>query len=163
MPFMVLLIILYSFRKVNVYSSFLSGVNDSFKMIKNIFPSIFAMILAVNIFNDSGLLNLFIIVLRPLLKFISFPESLISMALIRPISGSASLALLNNLYKLEGPDSLLGIMGSIMQGSTDTTLYILTVYFGSVGIKKVKYAYFVGLAADLIGIFSSIILCKLFF
>ena len=160
---MVLFIIIYSFKKINIYSSFLSGVNDSFKMIINFFPSMFAMILAINLFNDSGLLNFFITILRPILKLISFPEPLISMALIRPISGSASLALLNNIYKLDGPDSLLGIMGSVMQGSTDTTMYILAVYFGSIGIKKVKYAYFAGLFADLIGIITSIALCNLFF
>lgn len=122
-----------------------------------------AMIMAVNIFNDSGLLNLFVSILKPIFQIVSFPEKLIPIAFVRPISGSASLALLNNIFELEGPDSMLGIMASVMQGSTDTTFYILALYFGCIGIKKVRYAYVAGLAADLIGIFASIFFCKLLF
>ena len=84
-------------------------------------------------------------------------------ALIRPISGSASLAILNNIYEVNGPDSLVGFMASVMQGSTDTTFYILTLYFGSVGIKKIRHALFSGLCADLIGIIASIIITKVIF
>ena len=122
-----------------------------------------AMILAVNILSDSGLLNYIINFLKPIFKIIFFPDKLIPLAFIRPISSSASLAFLNNIFELEGPDSHIGLMASVMQGSTDTTFYILALYFGSIGIKKVRYAYIAGLAADIIGIFASIILCKILF
>ena len=85
------------------------------------------------------------------------------MAIMRPISGSSALAILNNILSVHGPDSLIGRMASVIQGSTDTTLYVLTLYFGSVGIKKIRYSLFVGLIADVIGIVTAIILVNLLF
>ena len=85
------------------------------------------------------------------------------MAAIRPISGSASLAILNSIYQNYGPDSFVGILSSVMQGSTDTTLYVITLYFGSIGIKKIRYALWAGLCADLIGILASIIIVNILF
>lgn len=160
---LVLIIILYSFKKVNVYDSFIDGVKDSFSMIKSLFPTMLAMILGVNIFVNSGLLGLIIKIFSFILRFINIPSQILPIALIRPISGSASLAILNNIYKVYGPDSLVGYMASVMQGSSDTTFYILSLYFGSVGIKKIRHALFSGLCADLIGIIASIIISKIIF
>lgn len=132
-------------------------------MIKSLFPTMLAMILGVNIFINSGLLNFLINIFSFLFKLINIPLDVLPIALIRPISGSASLAILNNIYEVNGPDSLVGFMASIMQGSTDTTFYILTLYFGSVGIKKIRHALFSGLCADLIGIIASIVVTKIIF
>lgn len=162
-PLFVLFIIIYSFNKVDVYDSFTAGVKDSFSMIKSLFPTMLAMILGVNIFINSGLLDFIVSIFSGLFKVINIPNEIVPVALIRPISGSASLAILNNIYQVNGPDSLIGLMGSIMQGSTDTTFYILTLYFGSVGIKKIRYALFSGLCADLIGIITSIIISNIIF
>ena len=162
-PLFVLFIIIYSFRKIDIYDSFIDGVKDSFKMIKSLFPTMLAMILGVNIFINSGLLNFLIDIFSFLFKLINIPLEVLPIALIRPISGSASLAILNNIYATNGPDSLVGFMASVMQGSTDTTFYILTLYFGSVGIKKIRYALFSGLCADLIGIIASIVVTKIIF
>ena len=85
------------------------------------------------------------------------------MIFLRPISGSASLATLNNIFSDYGPDSVSGLISSVIQGSTDTTFYVLTLYFGSIGIKKIKYALYAGLFADLVGIISAIIVVKFFF
>lgn len=159
----VLFIIIYSFRKINIYDSFIDGVKDSFSMIKSLFPTMLAMILGVNIFVNSGLLGLIIKIFSFILRFINIPSQILPIALIRPISGSASLAILNNIYKVYGPDSLVGYMASVMQGSSDTTFYILSLYFGSVGIKKIRHALFSGLCADLIGIIASIIISKIIF
>ena len=142
-PLFVLFIIIYSFRKVDIYDTFIDGVKDSFKMFKSLFPTMLAMILGVNIFINSGLLQLLISIFSGLFKLINIPLEVLPIALIRPISGSASLAILNNIYEVNGPDSLIGFMGSIMQGSTDTTFYILSLYFGSVGIKKLDMLYLV--------------------
>lgn len=160
---MVLLIIIYSFKYVDVYDSFILGVKGSFSILKSLFPTMLAMILGVNIFINSGLLDFIISLFRKMFIFINVPEKIIPLALIRPISGSASLAILNNIYSIYGPDSLVGIIGSIMQGSTDTTFYIITLYFGSVGIKKIRYALIAGLFADLIGIVASIVISHILF
>lgn len=132
-------------------------------MIKNLFPTFIAMILAVNVFIKSGFLDFLLSYISPLFKYLSMPIEVLPLALIRPISGSASLAYLNNLYASFGPDSFIGIMGSVMQGSTDTTFYVISLYFGSIGIKKIKYSMFAGLVADLIGIIASIIIVNIIF
>ena len=132
-------------------------------MVKSLFPTMLAMILGVNIFINSGLLMFIINLIKPILVLFNIPYQVLPIALIRPISGSASLAILNNIYELYGPDSFVGLLSSIMQGSTDTTFYVLTLYFGSVGIRKIRYAMWAGLFADFVGIVSSIIITKLFF
>ena len=162
-PFIVLLIILYSFRKIDVYDSFIQGSKDSIGMIKSLFPTMLAMILGVNIFLNSGLLDFLLHIFKPLFNLINIPYEIIPIAIIRPISGSASLAILNNLFNQFGPDSYIGLLSSVMQGSTDTTFYVITLYFGSVGIKKIKYALWAGLFADLVGIISSLIIVKIIF
>ena len=132
-------------------------------MIKNLFPTFIAMIFAINLFINSGFLDYILNFLKPLFNIIKIPIEIIPIAIVRPISSSASLAYLNNIFKINGPDSFIGILSSVMQGCTDTTFYIITLYFGSVGIKKIKYSLFVCLCADLIGIIVSIIVVNLLF
>ncbi len=132
-------------------------------MILNLFPTFIAMILAVNLFINSGFLPFILEYLKPVFDFLKIPVEILPLAIIRPISGSASLAYLNNIYSTHGPDSFLGLLGSVMQGSTDTTFYVVSLYFGSIGIKKIRYSLFAGLFADLIGIVSSIIVVNLLF
>lgn len=164
MPLIVLVIVLYGIiKKVNVYDVFIEGAKESFGMVLSLFPNLLAMILGINIFLKSNLLNNLINFIKPLLEFIKLPYQILPMALIRPISGSSSLAFLNNIFETFGPDSFLGRLGSVIQGSTDTTFYIITIYFGCIGIKKIKYALWAGLFADLIGIISSILIVNLLF
>lgn len=163
-PLMVLFIIMYGLKmKVNVYDEFLSGATESFEMILKIFPSLLAMILGVNIFIKSGILSFFYKILQPFFNMISVPIQIVPMMIMRPISGTSSLAILNSLFEQFGPDSIIGRMASIIQGSTDTTFYVLTLYFGSIGIKKIKYALKAGLFADVVGITTAILLTKIFF
>lgn len=163
-PLMVLIIMIYGiYKKVNLYDEFLTGAAESFSMIVKIFPCFLAMILGINIFLKSGVLNLFLELLEPLFKRFNFPVEIFPMALMRPISGSSTLAILNNIYSLYGPDSFIGRLGSVIQGSTDTTFYVITLYFGSVGIKKIRYALWAGLFADLVGIVMSIIIVNMLF
>lgn len=164
LPLLIFIIIVYGIKKqVNVYDVFIEGAKNSFEMTINIFPSLLAMILAINIFIKSGLVNVIFNFLEPLFKILKIPLEIIPMALMRPLSGSSSLAFLNNIFSTSGPDSLVGRICSIIQGSTDTTFYIISLYFGSIGIKKIKYSLWAGLFADLIGIIASIIVVKLFF
>jgi len=163
-PLMVLGIVLYGIiKKVDVYDVFIEGAKDSFDIVLSMFPNLLAMILGINIFLKSNLLTSLINFINPILQFIKLPYQVLPMALIRPISGSSSLAFLNNIFSEFGPDSFLGRLGSVIQGSTDTTFYIITLYFGCVGIKKIRYALWAGLFADLIGIISSIIIVNLLF
>lgn len=151
-PLMVLIVVLYAIiKKVNVYDVFIEGAKESFEMIFKLFPCLLAMILAVNIFLKSDIVsNLF--------NFITFiPNEIIPMIITRPISGTSSLAVLTNIYEMFGPDSKLGLMASFIQGSTDTTFYVITLYFGSIGIKKIKYSLWAGLFADLVSIVLSIL------
>lgn len=163
-PSIVLFIVLYGIsKKVNVYDVFVEGSKESFGMILNLFPSLLAMILGVNILTKSNLLNTLLKLIAPIVEFLKIPLEIIPMALMRPISGSSSLAILNDIFSTLGPDRIAAKIGSIIQGSTDTTFYILTLYFGCIGIKKIRYALWVGLIGDLIGIIASIVVAKMFF
>lgn len=163
-PILVLIIIVYAiFKKVNVYDTFLDGAGESVGMIMGLFPTFLAMILGVNIIINSGFLSFVLNIFKPLFSILNLPLEILPLAAVRPISGSASLAILNNIYEIQGPDSFVGLLASVMQGSTDTTLYVITLYFGSVGIKKIRYALWAGLCADLIGIIASIIITNILF
>ncbi len=164
LPVLVLIIVSYGiYKKVDIYDVFLEGAKESFDFILTMFPTMLAMMLGVNIFLKSGFVNFVFEYLDPLLKLLSLPLEVLPMAFIRPISGSSALAILSSLLKEKGPDSFIGRLASVMQGSTDTTFYILTLYYGSVGIKKIKYSLIAGLGADLAGIIGSIFITQMFF
>ena len=123
------------------------------------FPPMLAMIFGVNILIKSGFID-YIFMIFKWIRVI--PIDVFPMIILRPISGSVSLATLNNIFLSKGPDSISGLMGSIIQGSTDTTFYVLTLYFGSVGITKRTYSLWAGLCADIVGIISAILIVKFF-
>ncbi len=161
-PVLILFIIIYgSKKKINIYDVFIEGAKESIELSLNLFPSMLAMIFGVNIFIKSGIIDFFFERLSLLFPFIRIPYQILPMMVMRPISGSSALAILTNIFENYGPDSFLGVIGSILQGSTDTTFYILTIYFGIIGIKKIKYALTVGVIADVIGIIISIIVVNL--
>ncbi len=146
-----------------MYNSFGDGVVKSFKMIKTLFPTFLSMIFAINIFISSGFLDFLFKMLSPVISIIRVPLEILPIALMRPISSGASFAYLNNLFEKFGPDSFIGLLGSVIQGCTDTTLYVVSLYFGYIGIKKIRYSLLAGFLADLIGIIASIIVVKSFF
>lgn len=163
-PILVLSVIIYgAFKKINVYDSFISGAKEGIPMVKSMFFSLLAMIFGVNIFLNSGIIDYFFSFLKPLLFLINIPSSVLPVAIMRPFSGSFGLALLNDIYKVYGPDSFVSVLASVIQGSSDTTIYIITLYFGTIGIKKIKYALWVGLLADLFMVILSLIVVPLFF
>ena len=163
-PLIVLITIIYgSYKKVNVYDSFVSGAKEAFPMIMSMFPPLLAIIFGVNIFLNSGICDYFISFLKPILVLMHIPFDVLPIAIMRPLSGSFGIALLNDLYKAYGPDSFTSVLASVIQGSSDTTLYIITLYFGTIGIKKIRYALWVGLLADLFMVFLSLVIVPLFF
>jgi len=130
-------------------------------MIFNLFPALIAMILAVNLFTNSGFLDFVLSLIKPFLDIFNIPGEIFPLAIVRPISGSASLAYLNTIFTKFGPDSFIGLLGSVMQGCTDTTFYVISLYFGSIGIKKIRHSLFAALFADLCGIIASIIVVNI--
>ena len=163
-PIILVFVISYGlFKKTNVYDSFIKGVKDGFPLLLKMFPSLLAMILAINIFTNSGLVEDFFSFLKPILILFNIPFDILPIAVMRPISGSFGLALLNDLYTQYGPDSFVGVLSSVIQGSSDTTIYIITLYFGTVGIKKIRYSLWVGLLADLAAVILSLVIVPLFF
>lgn len=163
-PIIVLIIILYALKKrVDIYDTFIDGTKESFDMTLKVFPNLLAMVFGVNIFLKSGILDFIFNNLKPIFSYINVQIEILPMAIMRPISGSASLAILNDLFLNYGPDSFIGTVASIIQGSTDTTFYVLTLYFGSIGIKKIRYAMWAGLFSDLVGIVTAIILGNVLF
>ncbi len=163
-PCMVLFVVFYGIlKKTEVYDSFVEGAKESFPMILTMFPSMLAMVFGINLLMKSGFLEFLLSFLNPFLQFLRIPIEIVTLAIMRPISGSSSLALLNTILATFHPDSFVGNLASIIQGSTDTTFYVLTLYFGSIGIKKIRYSLFAGLLADLAGILAAFIVAHFFF
>lgn len=150
-------------KRVPLYESFVEGAKDGFGTAVSIIPHLVGMMVAIEIFRTSGALGWIIGLIEPLLYKFNIPSEIVPLALLRPITGAGSTAVMNDIFMQFGPDSFIGRLASVMQGSTDTTLYILTVYFGSVGIRKYRYALKVGLISDLAGIIASIIIVQIIF
>lgn len=163
-PIIVIIILIYGlYKKVDIFDTFLLGVKEGLKSSINLFPTIFAMIIAINLLTRSGFILDITKMLTPLFNKISFPAELLSLAILRPISGSASLSMLSEILSIYGPDSFIGRLASVMQGSTDTTIYIISLYFASIGVKKIKYSLVVGLLSDLISIILSVVIVTIIF
>lgn len=164
LPIFIVIIIFYGLKKkINIYDSFLEGAKEGLVTTFSIFPAVIAMIFAINIFLDSGVLYFVAGFFKQILENFNIELEILPMALLRPISGNASLAIMNEIFMDFGPDSFTGRLASILQGCTDTTIYVIALYFGTVKITKIKHALSVGLFADLVGIIMAFILTNLFF
>ncbi|WP_028400447.1 spore maturation protein [Ectobacillus panaciterrae] len=163
-PCMIGFILLYgTFKNVPTYESFVEGGKEGIQIAVSILPFMVGMLVSIAIFRASGALDAMVGMIKPFLDTIGVPAEIVPLALIRPISGSAGLSITTDLIATYGPDSFIGRLAATMQGSTDTTFYVLTVYFGAVGIRKMGDALKVGLIADLIGIICSIVFVSLMF
>jgi spore maturation protein B len=163
-PVIVVLIPLYAmYRKIPVYETFVEGAKEGFDTAIRIIPPLVGMMVAISVFRASGAMDWILGWFCPLFDSFGVPSEVLPLAILRPITGSGSLAFTAELIKQYGPDSIIGRIASTIQGSTDTTLYVLIVYFGSVGIRKGRYALKVGLISDLVGFVASILVCLLIF
>lgn len=161
--FVLIVLILGTYKKLSTYDLFVEGGKEGLNMAISLLPHLLGMIVSISIFRSSGVLDYLISLIEPILAYIRVPSEIIPLALTKPISGTAALAVTSDLLKSFGPDSLIGRLASTLQGSTDTTLYVITIYFGSVGIKKMGDALKVGLLTDLIGIIITITIITLIF
>ena len=155
-------LILAIIKRKDAFNAFCNGAMEGLKLSKEIIPSIIAMISLVIIIKSSGFIDDIGKIIGKAFKNSDFVTNIVPMAFFRPISGNASLSILNSVCKID-PDSLECITASLIQGSTDTTFYVLTLYFGSVGIKKIRYSLWAGLFADIVGIVISIVITNYLF
>ncbi|NLC51812.1 MAG: spore maturation protein [Firmicutes bacterium] len=163
-PLLILITLLFAhLRGVKVFESFVEGAKEGFVIAVRLIPFLVAMLVAIGLFRDSGAMKLLSEILSPFLNMFGIPLEILPLALMRPVSGSGALAITSDMLYTYGPDSFIGRLASTMQGSTDTTLFVLTVYFGAIGISKIRHTLAVGLIADLSGFLAAIIICKLFF
>lgn len=163
-PLIIGFILIYgTIKRIPTYETFVEGAKEGFGMAVSIIPYLVGMLVAISVFRASGALEFFIELMKPVLQAIGVPTEVVPLALIRPISGTGALGMTSDLIATYGPDSFIGRLASTMQGSTDTTFYVLTVYFGAVGIKKMGDALKVGLLADLVGIIVSITVVTIVF
>ncbi|HHW32243.1 MAG TPA: spore maturation protein [Clostridiaceae bacterium] len=158
-------IILFSglYNGVRVYDVFVEGAKEGANTIFRIVPSLVGLFVAIEVFKASGALDLIIHAVAPLTSLVGIPREVLPLVLLRPISGSASLAVVAGIIENYGPDSLIGRITSVMMGSTETIFYTLAIYFGSVGIKKIRYTLAVALIADAVSILLSVWICTLVF
>jgi spore maturation protein B len=163
-PLIILLFVGYGLiKRVKVYESFVEGAKEGFNIAVKIIPYLVAMLMAIGIFRAGGAMDWLIFVLSPVTSLIGMPAEALPMALMRPLSGSGSLGVMTDIMKVHGPDSFIGILVSTIQGSTETTFYVLAVYFGAINIKSTRHAVPVGLIADIAGILGALFIARLLF
>jgi spore maturation protein B len=163
-PAVILVFLLWGLlKRVKVYEVFVEGAKEGFTVAIHIIPYLVAMLVAIGIFRASGAMDFLTIALNPITSLIGFPAEALSMALMRPLSGSGSLGVMTELMKVNGPDSFIGVLASTMYGSSETTFYVLAIYFGSVNIKRIRHSLPAGLLADLAGMLGALFICRLIF
>lgn len=163
-PLFILFVIVYGvIKKVRVYDSFISGAKDGVNVIIKIFPYLAAIFIAVKSFQYSGAYDYVKNIFSGVCSVFNIPMEVISISIIKPLSGSASLGVFTDIVKTTGADSMAAKISAVIMGSAETTFYVLSVYLGSVGIKKTKYLVPVCIIGDIFGIIVSIIIVRLFF
>lgn len=150
-------------RGVRVFDEFVEGAKEGLHLTYRLLPYLVAMLTSVEMFKRSGALEALSRLVWPVLEVLRVPSEILPLMIIRPISGGAASAMVLSILRTHGPDSIVGRMASVMQGSSDTTFYVLTLYFGSVNITRTRYALAVCLVGDLIGFVCAILLTHWFF
>ncbi|MBQ7764047.1 spore maturation protein [bacterium] len=164
LPMIVLFIFtLALIKKVPVYEEFIDGAKDGFKVSISIIPYLVALIVAISMFRASGALDWISILLGDFLKKLSVPTDIIPIIFTRSLSGSATLGLFSEIASNHGAEAFITKLAAVMVGSSETTFYVLSVYFGAVGIKKFRYALLTGIIADFTGIVLAILVARYFF
>ena len=156
-------LILAILKKIKVYEVFVDGAKDGFQVAVRIIPYLVAILVAIGMFRASGAMEYLIKFLSPITSLIGMPAEALPVALMRPLSGSGTLGIVTELLQEHGPDSFIGRLTSTMFGSTETTFYVLAIYFGSVGIKKTRHAVAAGLIGDTAGLLAAIFICHVVF
>ncbi|MDY0079614.1 MAG: nucleoside recognition domain-containing protein [Ignavibacteriaceae bacterium] len=150
-------------KKVKVYETFIEGAKEGFNVAVMIIPYLVAILMAIGIFRSGGAMNWLVQILAPVTDLIGMPAEALPMALMRPLSGSGSLGIMAEIIAVHGPDSFIGILVSTMYGSTETTFFVLAVYFGAVNVKNTRHALPAGLISDLAGLLAALLIVRLLY
>jgi len=150
-------------RKVKVYDAFVDGAKDGFDVAVRIIPFLVGLLVAIGMFRASGAMDLLTSALKPVMNSVGFPAELVPLAILRTLTGSGSLAFTTDLVKTYGPDSLIGRMAATMYGSSETTFYVLAVYFGAVGVKRTRHAVPAALIGDVVAAIATVAVCAWMF
>lgn len=160
-PMVILLIIIYGVMEKNkVYDTFLEGAKEGIQVVVNIFPTLIGIFLAVGALRSSGLIELIVNMIKPIIQVLQIPAEIMPLALLRPISGSASMAVATDIISQHGVDSTIGLIASTIMGSTETTFYTIALYTSAVGIKKIRFVLAAALIADITGMLISVVICR---
>jgi|AGTN01.2.fsa_nt_gi Uncharacterized membrane protein len=163
-PAFIALIVVYgAVKKVNVYESFVRGAKQGFSTVVRILPYVVGFVFAIQIFSASGCFDYIAAALSPVLEPVGIPPEVLPLALMQPFSGSASIAMLTTLLNRYGPDSFIGRASSTMMGSSETIFYTVSLYYGSVGVKKTRYTIPAAIISAIAGVIASVLVCRLFF
>jgi len=159
--FMVLILTTGIIRRVPMFDEFITGAGEGLKACVKVLPALVALMTAVSMLRASGITELIASVLEPAVVHIGLPPEIVPLALIRPVSGSGSLAMLENIYAQYGADSLIGRVASVLQSSTETTFYTMAVYYGATEVKRTRHTLVSAASGDLTGIFLSALTVRL--
>lgn len=163
-PILIGCIVIYGMvKKAKVYECFIEGVKDGLTICVKIFPYLLAMIVAVSVFRESKCLDYFISIVKPLVKFIGLPPEVVPLIMVKPLSGSGALGIFAETLKKYGPDTIIGLIASIIMGSTETIFYTITVYFGAVKIKKIRHTLWAAIMGDLTAILTAVAIARFMF
>ena len=161
-PIIIVLIILYGIKdKIKVFDTFLDGAKEGIEIVFKMFPTLLGIFLAVGVLRASGLIDGIVNLITPITNLLEIPSNILPLAILRPISGSASMAVAVDIMQKYGVDTLTGFITSTIMGSTETTFYTIAIYTSAVGIKKTRGILFAALAADVAGMIASTIICRI--
>lgn len=162
MPLIILLIVTYGLIEKNkVFDDFLEGAKEGVEIVFSILPTLIGLFVAIGALRSSGIIDMMIHFITPLLNVIDFPSEIMPLAMLRPISGSGSIAVATDIMKTYGVDTMIGKMASVIMGSTETTLYTIAIYTSCVKIKKTRFVLLASLVADVVGILVSVGICRI--
>ena len=161
-PFIIVFAIGYGImEKKNVYDIFIVGAKKGAKIVIKLFPTLLAIFLAINLLRSSGIVDFVIDIISPILKVLNIPEEIMPLAILRPISGSASMGIATNIMQENGVDSKIGLIASTIMGATETTFYTIALYTSSIGIKKIRFTLISSLIANIVGVTTAILIFSL--
>lgn len=163
-PLIVMIIVIIALiKKIDIFNEFIKGVKFGVNTVYGIFPSLLGLVVAIGVFRESGVMDIIMVLLQPIANIFNMPKEILPLIFLRPISGSASLAMVSDLMSTHGADSFIGRVASVIMGSTETIVYTLSIYLGCVGIKKIKYTLLVALLVQLSSIYVAVKCCRYFF
>lgn len=161
-PATIIIIILFGLKeKVKVFDTFLEGAKDGIKMVVELFPTLLGIFLSIGLLRSSGIIDFVINLISPITNILQIPSQILPLAMLRPISGSASIGIAVDIMQTYGVDSLIGLIASTIMGSTETTFYTIAIYTSCVKIKKIRFVLFAALLADFFGMLASVVICRI--